>query len=258
MHRESVKIVTWNINGLRSGWDELVDFLNAEDPDIVCLQEIKIDKDRLADHHRSIRSYSSVWLHAQKSGYSGVAVYYKKRPEKIKYGIGIEKFDREGRVLTVDFGNFVLVNAYFPHSGRDLARIDFKMEFNDAIEDYLNGLTKNKIVFCGDFNVAHKEIDIARPKDNKKNAGFTQEERDWFDNFLQNGWTDVYRSLNPEKQEFSWWSNFYNARQRNIGWRIDYFATRGFEKRQMKNCEIKTKVMGSDHAPVIMEIVTDE
>lgn len=258
MDRKTLKIVTWNINGLRSAWDKFVNFLNEESPDIVCLQEIKIDGERLVDKYKQFDVYDSAWFHAQKSGYSGVALYFREKPKKISYGIGDDKFDREGRVITAEFNSFLLVNIYFPHSGRDLQRLDYKMDFNRAINNYLSTLTNKKLVVCGDFNVAHREIDIARPKDNKKNAGFTQTEREWFDNFLQNGYLDVYRTLNPQKQEFSWWSNFYNARERNIGWRIDYFALKGFGKDQIISCEIKTKVLGSDHAPVVMEIMSNE
>lgn len=258
MHKSFIKVVTWNINGLRSAWDDFVDFLETEKPDIVCLQEIKVDDLRLPEKYRKIGDYNSHWFHAQKPGYSGVAIYYKQAPNKILLGIGVEDIDREGRVITADFNHFKLVNIYFPNSGRDLSRLSFKLKFNSVIEKFLNKLKGDDVIACGDFNVAHREIDIARPKDNKKNAGFTEIERTWFDNFLKKGWVDTYRLLNPDKQEFSWWSNFYNARERNIGWRIDYHVVSPGMVKKLSKCEIKTSVMGSDHAPVILEFYANK
>jgi len=253
-----MKIVTWNINGLRSGWDRFYDFLKLYEPDVVCLQEIKVDDDRLPSEYRELMGYKSYWYHAEKPGYSGVAIYCKLQPNAVQKGIGVEEIDREGRTITLDFstpkGEFSISNWYFPHSSRELARLDFKLKFNQAFADFEKSNSMKNIIFCGDFNVAHQEIDIARPKDNIKNAGFTPIERGWMDRFLSKGYIDAYRKLNPEKQEFTWWSNRQGVRERNIGWRIDYFLVPYNMQNITKDCKILTKVMGSDHCPVILEL----
>lgn len=249
-----MKIVTWNINGLRSGWEKFVEFLYSENPDIICLQEIKVDDSRLPENFKEFRNYKSFWNHAQKPGYSGVAVYSKIAPEKIDIGIKVERFDREGRAITLNFENFSLINFYFPHSGRSLERLKFKLEFNEAVARFISRIDQSRVILCGDFNVAHQEIDIARPKDNVKNAGFTPDERNWFDVFLRGGWTDAYRFLYPGKQEYTWWSQRRGVRERNIGWRIDYFLLSSEMKMRLKDCRIETGVYGSDHAPVVLTI----
>lgn len=250
-----MKIVTWNINGLRSGWDKLIEFIKAEDPDVICLQEIKIAQKDLSDELKNIEGYSSFFNSAEKRGYSGVAIYTKESPTEVLNGIGDGEFDREGRVIAARFDKFDVVNCYFPHSSRDLSRLEFKMRFNTAIEKFIKKFDSTRLVLCGDLNVAHKEIDLARPKDNIKNAGFTAGERAWMDAFLSRGLADVYRCLYPEKIEYTWWSNFFSARERNIGWRIDYFvADKKLVKKQVADCRIEKKYLGSDHCPVILEL----
>jgi len=249
-----MKIVTWNINGLRSGWEKFIEFLHSENPDIVCLQEIKVDDSRLPGDFIEFEGYQSFWNHAQKPGYSGVAVYSKIAPERVSTGMKIDQFDREGRVMTLNFDNFELVNFYFPHSGRSLERLEFKLAFNKAVSKFLSKTDRSKTILCGDFNVAHQEIDLARPKDNMKNAGFTEGERKWFDLLLENDWIDAYRYLYPDKAEYTWWSQRQGVRQRNIGWRIDYFLLSPKMKKRLKDCRIETGIFGSDHAPVVLEI----
>lgn len=250
-----MKIATWNINGLRSGWDKLIEFIKAEDPNVICLQEIKIAQKDINGDHKNIKGYSSFFNSAEKPGYSGVAIYTKARPNEVVCGIGDGEFDREGRVITARFDKFDVVNCYFPHSSRDLSRLEFKMRFNGAIEKFIKKFDPARLILCGDLNVAHGEIDLARPKDNVKNAGFTAGERVWMDAFLSDGLVDVYRWLYPEKIEYTWWSNFFSARERNIGWRIDYFVVdKGLAKRQVMDCRIENKYLGSDHCPVILEL----
>lgn len=252
MDDKKIKIATWNINGLRSGFEKFKEFLLTEQPDIICLQEIKVDDARLPVSYKNLLGYRSYWCHAQKPGYSGVAVYSKIEPDKISLGVGIEKFDREGRAISLKFKDFTLVNLYFPHSGRTLERLDYKTDFNEAITDFAAKLKNQKTVLTGDFNVAHDEIDLARPKDNKKNAGFTPIERKWFDDLVKGGWSDIYRDLYPDKKEYTWWSQRQGVRARNIGWRIDYFLLSPKMQKHADDCTIKTGVYGSDHAPVLL------
>jgi exodeoxyribonuclease-3 len=250
-----MKIATWNINGMRSGWDKLIEFIQKEDPDIICLQEIKVAQKDLSDEHKNIKGYSSFFYSAEKPGYSGVAIYTKKEPMGVSYGIGNGEFDREGRVITAKFDKFDIVNCYFPHSSRGLTRLDFKMKFNEEIEKFVKKTDSKRLVICGDLNVAHTEKDLARPKSNTKNAGFTAGERAWMDELLSDDLVDVYRALYPDKVEYTWWANFFSARERNIGWRIDYFVThKDFFKKNVVDCRIENKYLGSDHCPVILEL----
>lgn len=249
-----MKIVTWNINGLRSGWENFYEFLKSENPDIVCLQEIKVDDAKLPHEYREPLNYKSYWHHAEKPGYSGVAIYSKTKPINIKQGIGTREFDCEGRIITADFGRFLISNWYFPHSGRSLKRLNFKLRFNQEYAHFERSSKMRHIIFCGDFNVAHNEIDLARPKDNVKNAGFTSIEREWMGKFLSAGYIDVFRHLYPKKQEFTWWSNRRGVREQNIGWRIDYFLVPRHMQYQVKDCRILTSINGSDHCPVILDL----
>ncbi|SRR3989339_2035251 len=251
-----MKIATWNINGIRSGAQRLREFLKAEDPDILCLQEVKTNSASLPADLKNIDGYFSYFHFAEKPGYSGVAIYSKIKPERFETGIGIEEFDREGRVIWARFKDFDLVNFYFPHSGRELQRLDFKFRFNDAFSKYIKKFNRKRLICCGDFNVAHNDIDLARPKDNRKNAGFTEAERKWMDKIVNAGMIDIYRKLYPDKQEFSWWSNMRNARARNIGWRIDYFLCFNEVFKKIRDCRIETHVFGSDHCPVILKLET--
>jgi exodeoxyribonuclease-3 len=249
-----MKIATWNINGLRSAEEKMLEFLKIEKPDILCLQEIKVDDSRLPENLKEPNGYRSYWFHALRPGYSGVAVYTKEEPIKVEKGLGIKEFDHEGRTIVLHFKKFALANFYFPHSRRSLERLDYKVKFNNAFLKFIKKQDLKKTVFCGDFNVAHEAIDLARPRDNVKNAGFTEIERGWMDRFLSTGLIDVYRKLYPEKQEYTWWTWRNNARERNIGWRIDYFLTSKNLLKKIKDCYIGTNVYGSDHVPVIMEL----
>lgn len=248
-----MKIATWNINGLRSGFEQLLNFINIESPEIICLQEIKISDDKILMLEK-IDGYKMIFNPAKKSGYSGVGVLTKIQPIEINKELGKSKFDDEGRGLIIEYKNFILVNLYFPHTRRDLSRMDYKSEFNDFFFNFAKSLKNKKVIFCGDFNVAHTEIDLARPKQNDGNPGFTAIERSYMDKFLKLGLIDVFRYLNPNMIQYTWWSNFANARSKNIGWRIDYFLV--FENliNKVKDCRIIEQQMGSDHCPVIIEL----
>lgn len=249
-----MKIATWNINGLRSSFEKVKEFLVDYDIDVLALQEIKVHSSDLTDEIKNIDGYDGFFNPAQKRGYSGTAFYTKIKPEKIKNGLGDQEIDNEGRVISIDVGSYKIINFYFPHSSRDLHRLDFKLEFNKKATSFIKNNLADNLIVCGDSNVAHQEIDLARPKDNKKNAGFTEIERASFDQLLSVGLVDVFRARFPDKQEFSWWGHFHNSRERNIGWRIDYFLTKQKLFDKIKKIEILTKVYGSDHCPVIIEL----
>lgn len=249
-----MRIATWNINGLRSGFKEVGDFLVKYDVDILALQEIKVHLDDLTDEIKNIDGYNSFFFFAEKKGYSGTAFYTKIKPESIKQGIGNAQIDREGRVLMMDVAGYKIINFYFPHSSRDLHRLEFKMEFNEQALKFIKSNYGDNVIICGDLNVAHEEIDLARPKQNKKNAGFTPREREFLERFLSLGLVDAYRKKYPDRQEFTWWGNFHNARARNIGWRIDYFLLKQKLFKKLKNVEILSEITGSDHCPVLIEL----
>jgi exodeoxyribonuclease III len=240
-----MRIFSWNINGIRAVIKKgFFQWMDNEKPDIVCLQETKIHSDQLTPEIQ------------HKQGYSGVAVYSKLLPQDVHYGFGIPVFDEEGRVLHLQFPDFHLVNVYFPNGKRDDMRLQYKYDFYQALLDYLRPFLQNneKMIVCGDYNTAHQEIDLARPKENKNISGFLPEERKWLDRYLAEGFIDTFRSLHPNKIQYSWWSHFARARERNIGWRIDYhFASLALQKK-LKKAEIHDLVQGSDHCPVMLEI----
>lgn len=248
-----MKIVSWNINGIRSGFEQFKKFLNEHDPDIVCLQEIKIAEIDLKDEIKNIPGYHSFFHCANKRGYSGVAIYSKILPKSVSGGIGLQEFDDEGRLIMADFGDFKLLNLYFPHSSRDLKRLDFKLKFNDEFIEFIKK-TDGNLIICGDLNVAHEEIDLARPKDNKNNAGFTKLERSFMSKFLNMGYIDAFRSLYPNERKYTWWSNRVGVRARNIGWRIDYFVLKKPLFNHVRDVKIHTDVMGSDHCPIELDL----
>ncbi|MDH4358873.1 MAG: exodeoxyribonuclease III [Candidatus Berkelbacteria bacterium] len=248
-----MKILSWNINGIRSGWGQVIKLISEENPDILCLQETKIGKKDIVGGFLNPLGYYTYWFPAEKPGYSGVAIFSKCELGSIKMGVGKSAYDREGRFIHARRKEFSIANFYFPHSGRELQRLDFKIGFNRAFLSFARNLT-GPVVFCGDFNVAYQEIDLARPKDNWKNAGFTETEREWMGRFLGLGLIDVYRHLYPSKQEFTWWSQRAGVRERNIGWRIDYFLIPGELASVVKDCRILTRVYGSDHCPVVLEL----
>jgi len=254
-----MKIISWNINGIRAvakkGFKE---FLNSENPDIICLQEVKISSADRAEIEFDFASYEEYWNSAQRPGYSGTAILVRsglRGIEAVTNGFGIEKFDTEGRVQTLETNNFYLLNIYFPNVNRELSRLPYRLEFNEALLKYIKKLEKDKpVVVTGDFNVAHEEIDLARPKENEGNAGFTEEERAWFKKFLRSGFIDTFRELNGQKVQYSWWTWRAAARARNIGWRIDYFCVSAKLRKILKKAYILDKITGSDHAPVGLEL----
>lgn len=260
--KKNITIYSWNINGIRAvvrnGFGI---FLKKKKPDILCLQEVKINNISREKEKFDFEKYEEFWNSAERPGYAGTAIFVlidfiKKNPVlKIKNGIGIKDFDFEGRVQTLEFKKFFLVNAYFPNTKHDLSRLDFKIKFNNAILKYLKKLEKTKpIILTGDLNVAHNEIDLTNPKSNEGNAGFHPKERSWMTKFLESGFTDTYRKLHPKKIQYSWWSYKFKARARNIGWRIDYFCVSKKLKNKIKKAEIHDEIIGSDHCPVSISI----
>lgn len=244
-----MNIVSWNVNGLRAiTGKNFYDFINEFNPDILCLQETKIQAGQI---DLNLSEYEQYFCYADKKGYSGTAILSKAKPLNVSYGIGIDEHDHEGRVITAEYENFYLVCAYIPNSQTELKRLDYRRVFNSAIEEYLVNLDKTKpVLFCGDLNVAHKEIDIKNPKTNLRNAGFTIEERDDFTRLLSRGFTDSFRALYPDEVKYSWWSYKFKAREKNTGWRIDYFVVSNRFMSEIKDAYILNEVMGSDHCPV--------
>lgn len=245
-----MKFISWNVNGLRAVVRKgFVDEFNKLDADIFALQEIKLSEGQL---DLELPGYHMYYNYAQRKGYSGTAVFTKEEPLSVEYGIGIEEHDDEGRVITCEFDDFYFITCYTPNSKRGLERLDYRMVWEDAFREYLNRLDEIKpVILCGDLNVAHKEIDLANPSTNKKSAGFTIEERSKFTELLDAGYIDTFRYFYPEKtQEYSWWSYFAKSRDRNIGWRIDYFVTSDKLKDRLVDAKIHQDIMGSDHCPV--------
>lgn len=245
-----MKLISWNVNGLRSVLaKELFEvFVRDQTPDVICLQETKT-KDKV---EVNLPGYQEYWNHAQKAGYAGTAVFTKIQPVKDSYGIGISKHDSEGRVITLEFKDFFLVNVYVPNSKRDLSRLEYReKEWDVDFLKYLKGLEKKKpVMFCGDLNVAHQEIDLTNPKANVKNHGFTPQERAGFSNIIKAGFLDTFREFEKGGGHYSWWSRFANCRSRNIGWRIDYFCISKTLRPNLQKAFILDKVLGSDHCPV--------
>lgn len=252
-----MKIISWNVNGLRAlekkdKWNQIFEF----DPDIICLQETKAHPEQLSEELRSPIGYHAFFDHSKlKKGYSGVAIYSKEKPEKVEYGLGIKKFDEEGRTLVVYFKKFVLLNIYFPNGGGGEDRLAYKLEYYDEFFKFIEKLKKQgkSVIFCGDVNTAHNEIDIARPKENENHTGFLRIERDWMDKLFVHGWIDTFRTLHPDKVQYSWWDMKTFARDRNIGWRLDYFFVSSNLKDKIKHAEILENIFGSDHCPILLE-----
>ena len=249
-----MKLVSWNVNGIRAVLTKgFEDFFKKIDADIFCIQETKCQEGQV---ELEFDGYKSYWNSAEKKGYSGTAIFTKKEPLSVKYGIGIEEHDKEGRVITLEFDNFYMVDIYTPNSKRELERLDYRQIWEDEIRKYLLGLDKVKpVIMCGDLNVAHKEIDLKNPKTNTHNAGFTIEERNKMTELLDAGFIDTFRYLYPDKTDcYSWWSYMRKAREKNVGWRIDYFIVSDRLKNKIKEANIYQDVMGSDHCPVGLEI----
>ena len=248
-----MKLISWNVNGIRAcvtkGFSEFFKDANAE---IFCLQETKCQPGQV---ELNFDGYESYWNSAEKKGYSGTAIFTKVKPINVTYGIGIEEHDKEGRIITLEFEKFYLVTNYTPNAKRELERLEYRMEWEDEIRNYLLKLKKTKpVIMCGDLNVAHEEIDLKNPKTNKGNAGFTNEERGKMTELLNAGFIDSFRYLYPQKVEYSWWSYMGHAREKNVGWRIDYFLVSEDIKTQIKEAKIHQEILGSDHCPVELEI----
>jgi len=253
-----MRILSWNVNGLRAIHKKgAFNSVFEVDPDIICLQETKAHPEQLPEEVRNPVGYNSYFDHSKlKKGYSGVAIFSKIKPEKIEYGIGIPKFDEEGRTLVAYYNDFVLLNVYFPNGGGGQERLDFKMEYYDEFLKFIDKLKKEgkKIVFCGDVNTAHEEIDLFHPKENAKHTGFLPMEREWIDKVIKHGYIDTFRTLHPEKIQYSWWDMKSFARDRGIGWRIDYFFVSENLKDKIKKAEILDNIFGSDHCPILLEL----
>lgn len=244
------KLISWNVNGLRACVTKgFMDYFNEVDADFFCIQESKLQEGQI---ELDMPGYYGYWNYAEKKGYSGTAIFTKEEPLSVKLGIGIEQHDKEGRVITLEYNDYYIVTCYTPNSQNELARLDYRMEWEDAFKDYLKGLEKDKpVIFCGDLNVAHKEIDLKNPKTNRRNAGFTDEERDKFTTLLDSGFVDTFRYFYPDREEiYSWWSYRFKAREKNAGWRIDYFCVSESLKDKLISASIHTEVLGSDHCPV--------
>lgn len=251
-----LKLISWNVNGLRAVIGKgFLDFFDSKKPDILCLQETKLSEGQL---DLELEGYTSYFNYAEKKGYSGTAVYTRIKPLSVTYGLGIEEHDHEGRVITLEFNHCYLVNVYTPNSQRELLRLPYRMSWEDAFRAYLVSLDKLKpVIVCGDLNVAHQEIDLKNPKSNRQNAGFSDEERGKFSELLEAGFIDSFRFFYPDKKDaYTWWSYMFKAREKNVGWRIDYFCVSKSLKEQIEDAVIHADVMGSDHCPV--ELTIDE
>jgi len=253
-----MKIISWNVNGIRAVLKKnFMEFMDEYNPDIICLQEIKASEEQV---DLKLDNYPyKYWNSAVKKGYSGTAIFSKYPPITVENGLKIEKHDMEGRVITLELNNYYLVTVYTPNSKRDLSRLSYRHnEWDIDFLIYLKKLEERKpVIFCGDLNVAHKEIDLKNPKNNKKNAGFTLEERQGFNNFIDSGFIDTFRIFNNEEGHYTWWSYMFNARARNIGWRIDYFCSSNLIKNKIMKSIILPEVLGSDHAPILIEVEND-
>lgn len=245
-----MKFISWNVNGIRACVTKgFLDYFKEVDADIFCLQETKLQEGQI---DLNLEGYYDYWNYAQKKGYSGTAIFTKKKPISVSYGIDIEEHDNEGRVITLEFEDFYFITVYTPNSQSELKRLDYRMKWEDDFREYLKKLDNIKpVIVCGDLNVAHKEIDLKNPKTNRKNAGFTDEERKKFTELLNDGFIDTFRYFYPnEEGKYSWWSYRFSAREKNAGWRIDYFLVSEALKDKLKSANILSDIMGSDHCPV--------
>ncbi|MFC2084280.1 exodeoxyribonuclease III [Bacteroidota bacterium] len=254
---KKIKLLSWNVNGIRAiAKKGFKDWLKKENPHILCLQETKAWQEQLDDSLTKFNRYYSYFSEAEKKGYSGVALYTKEEPIQVKTGFGINIFDSEGRTIIAEYPNFLLFNIYFPNGKRNLERLEYKLTFYDSFLKYVQKLKKKgkKIIICGDVNTAHKAIDLTRPKENEKTSGFLPIEREWIDRLIGVGFIDTYRLFVKEGGNYTWWDMITRARERNVGWRIDYFFTSGNMKQNITNAYILSDVMGSDHCPVGLEL----
>lgn len=250
-----MKLISWNVNGIRACLQKgFLDFFEEADADIFCLQETKL---QAGQHDLELPGYHQFWNYAEKKGYSGTALFTKREPVDVSYGIGVEVHDHEGRVITAEYEDFYMVTVYTPNSQRELTRLEYRMEWEEAFLAYVKALSEKKgVIFCGDLNVAHREIDLKNPKTNHKNAGFTDEERACFTKVLESGFIDTFRYFYPDVTDaYSWWSYMANARAKNVGWRIDYFVASENLRERLADAKIHSQIMGSDHCPVELDIL---
>jgi exodeoxyribonuclease-3 len=254
--RSILKLISWNINGLRAAWDKkFLESFQELDADVVCVQETKLQEAQLSGNIKKIEGYESYWSFCSvKKGYSGVGVWTRISPRCVKHGIGIEEYDQEGRILECDFGDFILFNVYFPNGQMSEDRLRYKLEFYKVFFEYADNLRHSgrSLVICGDFNTAHNEIDLKNPKANEKTSGFLRIERDWLDKIVADGYVDTFRHLYPDTVKYSWWTYRFKARERDIGWRIDYFFVTSdlIKKGRVTEAFIENDILGSDHCPV--------
>jgi exodeoxyribonuclease-3 len=254
----TMRILSWNVNGIRAVYKKgFLDWFLSEKPDMLCLQETKASEEQIPGTLKKIEGYHSYFSSAEKKGYSGVALFTKQKPENLTMNFGVKKFDTEGRVTIADYGRLLLFNIYFPNGKASKERLHYKMEFYDVFLRYVDRLRKEgkKLIICGDVNTAHREIDLARPKENSKISGFLPEERAWIDTFISHGFIDTFRVFHKGGGHYTWWDQKSRARERNVGWRIDYFFISDNLKKHLRSSFIMTEVMGSDHCPVGIDIL---
>jgi AP endonuclease-1 len=252
----NIKFSSWNVNGIRA-WlkNGGFEYISHEAPDVFCVQETKCALDRLPKDKLEVEGYHTYWNSAEKAGYSGTGLYSKVKPLEVTFGMGIKKHDTEGRLITCEYETFYLVTAYVPNAGEGLKRLDYRQEWDEDFRAYLKGLDgKKPLILCGDLNVSHREIDLKNPKTNTKSAGFTQEERDGFTALLGEGFIDSFRQLHPDTQAFTYWSYRFNARAKNIGWRLDYFVLSERLMKDVCSCVVRSEVVGSDHCPLVLSM----
>ena len=252
-----MRLISWNVNGVRAVAQKgFMNWFEAQEADVVCLQETKAQEEQLDLFLRNPGGYQSFWHSAQKPGYSGTAIYTRREPDQVIEGIGIPEIDSEGRVLQADFGEFRLINAYFPNSQREHTRLGYKIDFCNAMLEHVESLRKKgrHVVLCGDFNIAHREIDLRNPKENVNNAGFLPEERAWLDQFERAGYVDAFRNFTKDPGHYTWWSYRPGVRARNIGWRLDYFWVNAEFRDRLVSARHQPEVMGSDHCPVVLDV----
>ncbi|ERP32004.1 exodeoxyribonuclease III [Chitinivibrio alkaliphilus] len=251
------KLLSWNVNGIRAAEKKgLIPYIEESGAEVIALQETKAQPHQLSHELHHIAGYESFFFSAEKKGYSGVALYCRVSPRSIISGMGVDAFDREGRVITAEYDDYYLINAYYPNAQHGLLRLKYKQDFNACISDFAHELSQDKtVVLCGDLNVAHREIDLKNPDKNINNPGFSAEERQDMTSFLNGGFVDTFRELYPDKEQYTWWSYRFNARVRNIGWRIDYFCIDAQSKDRLVDAQIYSSVMGSDHCPIGMDFI---
>lgn len=255
--KKSLKLLSWNVNGLRAVMKKgFMEFLEEQKPDILGLQETKLQLDQIPKELHELNGYHLYWSCAKRKGYSGVALFTREKPKKVTYSIGEDRFDHEGRVIRAEYKNFVFFNVYFPNGQKDQERLDYKMDFYDRFFDVMQKVVKSgkNIVVCGDYNTAHKEIDLFHPKQNEKYSGFLPIERAWLDKLVENGYVDTFRKFNQEPLQYTWWTYRMGARARNVGWRIDYFFVNKKMAPKLKDAFILQEIMGSDHCPLGIEL----